>query len=125
MKKILIFSDDLIEHIFSDASIQLDNVTLFRDDLKKEISFFESTMKQVQQHPWSNLTIKKVKRDTNSALYKGIQQKFVGPDPEEDYKQVIVWKIADLLYVTAAVDHDPSYTVKWDVVVFDENKQVV
>lgn len=90
-----------------------------KEDLLEEINVFELTMKQVKKHPWQELTYTHAELDTKSALYKNIQSSYVGDDPEEDYKEVIVWRIADMLYVTAAVDHSPEYPLKWDVVVFN------
>lgn len=117
------FSEHLIEKVYVSTKAELPSAMVDKEVLEKEISFFEMTMKQIENHPWVNVE-KNVKKDTSSVLYKEIQEKFVGPDPEEDYKQVIIWKIAELLYITASVDHDPSIPVKWDVVVFDENKQM-
>lgn len=124
VSEILVFSERLIDQLFVNTKRELPNVKINKEDLVKEIAFFELTMKQVVNHPWLDENKKTAKRDTSSELYKRIQEKFVGPDPEEDYRSVIVWEIADLLYVTAAVDHNPSIEVKWDVVVFDANKQL-
>lgn len=115
----MIFSTTLIDTIYTDTNELLDEVQINKKDLVEEVKIFEHTMSQVKKHPWQGLSVEHAKRDEASTLYQNIQTSFVGDDPEEDYKEVIVWKIADLLYVTAAVDHDPSIAVKWDVVVFN------
>ncbi|MCT8137293.1 hypothetical protein H1D32_05760 [Anaerobacillus sp. CMMVII] len=115
----MIFSNAVIDTIFAEAGTLLPNVKMHQNELIEEIKMFEFTMTQVKQHPWQNVSIEQVQRDQFSTLYQNIQSSYVGDDPEEDYKEVIVWKIKDMLYVTAAVDHDPSISVKWDVVVFN------
>lgn len=115
----MIFSTTLIDRIYTDTNELLDGVIINKPDLIEEVKLFEHTMTQVKKHPWQELSIEQAKRDETSTLYQNIQTSFVGDDPEEDYKEVIVWKIAELLFVTAAVDHDPSIAVKWDVVVFN------
>lgn len=117
---ILIFSKKIIDHIFDETSFLLNDVTINKSDLLEEVEVFELTMKNIKQHPWQKLSIEIAHRDTSSTLYNKIQTSYVGSDPEEDYKEVIVWKIANMLFVTAAVDHDPNYAVKWDVVVFND-----
>lgn len=115
----MIFSEQLIDNIYTETKAMLNDVKMNKEDLLEEVKIFELTMKQVKNHPWQQLSIEKAELDTKSALYHKIQTSYVGEDPEEDYKKVIVWQIADMLYVTAAVDHDPSYSLKWDVVVFN------
>ncbi len=115
----MIFSEQIINTIYTETKALLSGVLIKKEDLLEEINVFELTMKQVKKHPWQQLSIEKAERDTKSVLYNNIQTSYVGDDPEEDYKEVIVWRIADMLYVTAAVDHDPSYALKWDVVVFN------
>lgn len=101
----------------------IENSIVRKEDLIEEIKMFELTISQVKQHPWHGISVNQVERDQKSALYQNIQTSYVGDDPEEDYKEVIVWEIANMLYVTAAIDHDPKIFVKWDVVVFNSNKE--
>ncbi|MFN7250572.1 MAG: hypothetical protein ACK4M9_07210 [Anaerobacillus sp.] len=115
----MIFSTKLIETIYHDTSALLGDVIITEADLIEEIKMFEYTMTQVKQHPWQGRALDLAERDQSSPLFHNIQTSYVGDDPEEDYKEVIVWKVANLLYVTAAVDHDPNIAVKWDVVVFN------
>lgn len=115
-----IFTDKIINQIFAGAKQHLPDEIINKADLKKEALMFEAAMQHITSHPWSKTELE-ANLDTSSSLYKKIQQSFVGPDPEEDYKQVIVWKVDDTLYVTAAADHDPSFPVKWDVVVYEED----
>ncbi len=115
----MIFTNTIIEDIYTNTKALLPDVTMSLEDLQEEIKMFELTMAQVKKHPWQDSSIKDVKLDQSSPLYEKIQTSYVGSDPEEDYKEVIVWRIADMLYVTAAVDHDPTIVLKWDVVVFN------
>ncbi|RXI98622.1 hypothetical protein DS745_20110 [Anaerobacillus alkaliphilus] len=115
----MIFSNIIIDGIYADTKSLLPNVLMKKEELLEEIKMFEYTMAQVKKHPWQDITIKEVRRDQSSPLYQKIQSSYVGSDPEEDYKEVIVWEIAEMLYITAAVDHDPTIALKWDVVVFN------
>jgi hypothetical protein len=115
----MILSTTIIDTIYTDTEALLQGNVIRKTDLVEEIKMFELTMSQVKQHPWQNLSFDRTQRDQSSPLYHNIQTSYVGDDPEEDYKEVIVWKLADMLYITAAVDHDPSFAVKWDVVVYN------
>jgi hypothetical protein len=115
----MIFSTKLIETIYKETSSLLEDVIIKKAELIEEIKMFEFTMTQVKQHPWQGEELGLAERDQSSPLFHNIQTSYVGDDPEEDYKEVIVWKVANLLYVTAAVDHDRNIAVKWDVVVFN------
>lgn len=115
----MIISKTLIEKIVDDTKAILKDVSVHKGELVEEVRIFELTMKQLKKHPWASNTITNAIYDTESMLYKNIQSSYVGNDPEEDYKQVIVWKLAEMLYITAAVDHDNQIPVKWDVVVYN------
>ncbi|OIJ12463.1 hypothetical protein BKP37_13575 [Anaerobacillus alkalilacustris] len=115
----MIFSEELLDFIYIETTSILKGVKSNKGDLLEEVKMFELSMSQIKNHPWHNLTVKKAKHDTSSPLYHNIQSTYVGNDPEEDYKEVLIWKVADMLYVTAAVDHHPEYLLKWDVVVFN------
>lgn len=116
----MIISEAVIDFIYTETEAIVDEVTLHKGDLIEEVKMFEMSVNQLKGHPWINLTNTRAKRDTSGSLYKKIQENYVGDDPEEDYKEVIVWKIANMLYITASVDHDPKISLKWDVVVFNE-----
>lgn len=116
----MILQKSLIDYIYNETKSKLSGVTINKQDLLEEINIFELTMKQVKNHPWKEKSVMTAHFDTNSTLYKKIQSSYVGDDPEEDYKQVIVWHLEGMLYITASVDHSPDYPLKWDVVVFNE-----
>lgn len=115
----MIFSKKLIDQIYENTIELQPNVIAKKEDLLEEIKMFEFTMQQVKKHPWIGEALQDAKRDESSPLYNNIQSTYVGNDPEEDYKEVIIWSVANLLYVTAAIDHDPSIPLKWDVVVYN------
>ncbi|MGO4890076.1 hypothetical protein ACJ2A9_20205 [Anaerobacillus sp. MEB173] len=119
-----IFTDEIIEQIYLDTKNSVNDVVINKIELKQEILMFDSAMQHVKDHPWRETKVTKAIKDTTSRLYKNIHKSFVGPDPEEDYKDVIVWSVADKLYVTAAIDHNPDLSVKWDVVVYDQEQEI-
>lgn len=110
---------EVLDKVFNETKLSLEGVEMHKKDLLEEVHFFELSMKQLKNHPWKQIAVYNVQLDTSSSLYNKIQSAYVGDDPEEDYKQVIVWKMADMLFITAAVDHDKSIPVKWDVVVYE------
>ncbi|MCD8500754.1 MAG: hypothetical protein LRY71_02555 [Bacillaceae bacterium] len=66
----MVFSERLIDQLFVNTKRELPNVKINKEDLVKEIAFFELTMKQVVNHPWLDENKKTAKRDTSSELYK-------------------------------------------------------
>ncbi|MBU8905249.1 hypothetical protein [Desertibacillus haloalkaliphilus] len=117
-----IFTDEIIDEILMDAKRRITTASIEKKELVQEVMMFNAAMQHVKGHPWNQITIDDILYDTTSSLYKKIHKQFVGDDPEEDYKDVLVWNVAKNLYVTAALDHDPTFAVKWDVVVYEEGQ---